>query len=492
LDSKQILKDISAAQQSGDNKGVVLFSPVGNWLAIGGTDGLIRVLDANTYEVKSSFKAASEGITALAFSPDGMLLASGSGYAQSVVQLWKIPTGDSAGSFAEHTAWISALVFTPKGETLVTASADQTIRFWHVRDQKQISLLRGHLDEVHALALSPDGTSLVSGSRDGEVCVWDPNRKKSDGASMTVLASVLQARFLPNSQSFVSVNHDGSVSLWDGLEAKEIEKLSKLGLNNLSCAIAPDGTFMAVGDHSGQLRIWDFNAQKEVSHIQGHDAPVATLALIDGGKVLLSLDRARSNNGPSEVKRWLLNSWRQLGHWQVGPSVEAATVSPDESILVTVSNGGVIKLWDSSDGHQLNAFVAGSGIKTAVFLPGGKTLATSSENGFVILWDATTLKQLAVLKGHLLGVHSIGISQDGKRLVSGSTAREAVKIWDLYSGRELLNLSGEGELFKQTMFSSDYNLLLSVPSRGKIHLWRAPSLEEIKAIENDELRTNSR
>jgi WD40 repeat protein len=92
----------------------------------------------------------------------------------------------------------------------------------------------------------------------------------------------------------------------------------------------------------------------------------------------------------------------------------------------------------------------------------------------------------------LLGVHSIGISPDGKRLVSGSNVREAVKLWDLSSGPELLNLSGEGELFNQTTFSPDYRLLLSVTARGKLHLWRAPSLGEIEAVERDDVSTNSR
>jgi WD40 repeat protein len=153
----------------------------------------------------------------------------------------------------------------------------------------------------------------------------------------------------------------------------------------------------------------------------------------------------------------------------------------------------VIKLWNSADGRELAASATGPGRTSAVaFLPDGKLLATSSENGFVKLWDSTTLKELAVLKGHLLGVHSMGISPDGKRLASGSNAREAVKLWDLASGRELLNLSGEGELFKQTTFSPDQRLLLSVTSRGTLHLWRAPSLDEIEAVERDRPTTSSR
>jgi WD40 repeat protein/serine/threonine protein kinase len=493
LESKKIAKRFAAAGPDGLFKGVVRFSPSGNWLAIGETDGHVHLVDAGTCEVRISFRAASEGITALAFSPDGMLLASGSGYANSAVQLWKIPSGDSEGSLAEHTGWISALAFTPQGKALVSASADQTIRVWNVGDRKQIFLLRGHLDEVHTLALSRDGAKLVSGSRDGEVCVWDPNRKASDKASLVASASVSQARFLPNSQSFVCVNQNGSVSLWASLEAKEIEKLAKLGSNNFSCAIAADGKFMAVGDRSGQLKIWDFKAGKEVSHVKGHDAPVAALALIDDGKVLLSVDRPLSGDRGSVIKRWQVDSWRQLAQWQVEPGVTAMTVSPDERILVSVLMNGMTKLWNSADGHELGAFTAGPGLTSAVaFLPDGKLLATSSENGFVKLWDSITLKERAVLKGHLLGVHALGISPDGRRLASGSNASEAVKLWDLSSGRELLNLSGEGELFHQTTFSPDHRLLLSVPSRGKLHLWRAPSLDEIDTVERDRLTTNSR
>ena len=493
LESKTITKQFAATREDGLFKGVVRFSPSGDWLAIGGTDGRVRVLDTGTYEVKTSFKAAAEGLTALAFSPDGMLLASGSGYASSAVQLWKIPSGDSAGALAEHTAWISALAFTPDGKTLVSASADQTIRVWNVVDRKQSFLLRGHLDEVHTLSLSPDGTKLVSGSRDGEVCVWHLNRITKDKTSLVASAPVSQARFLPNSQSFVCVNQDGSVFLWAALEAKESEKLSKLGSNNSACAIAADGKFMVVGDRDGQLKIWDLNAGKEVSHAKGHDAPVAALVLIDDGKVLLSVAGPLSDDHGSEIKRWQLDSWRQLAQWQFEPRVTAVTISPDGRTLVTVLNNRVIKLWNSVDGLELGAFAAGPGRTTAVaFLPDGKLLATSGENGFVKLWDSTTLKERAVLKGHLLGVHSLGISPDGRRLASGSNAREAVKLWDFASGREVLNLSGEGELFYQITFSPDERMLLSVAAGGKLHLWRAPPFDEIDAVERDRLTTSSR
>jgi WD40 repeat protein len=169
-----------------------------------------------------------------------MLLASGSGYASSAVQLWN-PERRLGRRPGRHTAWISALALR-RMENAVSASATRPFGLECRRSQTKL-LLRGHLDEVQTLSLSPDGTKLVSGSRDGEVCVWDLNRITRDKTSLVASAPVSQARFLPNSQSFVCVNQDGSVSLWAALEAKEIEKLSKLGSNNSACAISADDKF---------------------------------------------------------------------------------------------------------------------------------------------------------------------------------------------------------------------------------------------------------
>ena len=117
-------------------------------------------------------------------------------------------------------------------------------------------------------------------------------------------------------------------------------------------------------------------------------------------------------------------------------------------------------------------------------------MITSSEDGLVKLWEPTTHREVAVLKGHLLGVHSFGISPDGQRLATGSNAKEAIKIWDLATRQELLNLEGQGAQFDPTKLSPDGNLLVSVNSGGELHYWRAPSLVEIEAIETANAKSN--
>ena len=93
---------------------------------------------------------------------------------------------------------------------------------------------------------------------------------------------------------------------------------------------------------------------------------------------------------------------------------------------------------------------------------------------------------MATLRGVLLGVHSLAFSPDSKRLAVGSSGLEAIKLWDVESSQELLTLEGVGSLFSHTAFSPDGNVLGSMNDGGLLHLWCAPSWEEIAAAEAKE------
>ncbi len=117
------------------------------------------------------------------------------------------------------------------------------------------------------------------------------------------------------------------------------------------------------------------------------------------------------------------------------------------------------------------------------FSPDGRLFATASHLGYAKLWDGATLRELAVLRGFLMGVHSVAFSRDGRRLATGSEGFEAVKLWDAENWQELLALEGQGSLFRPMAFSADGNVLASCNAQGVLHLWRAPSWAEIDAAE---------
>ena len=115
----------------------------------------------------------------------------------------------------------------------------------------------------------------------------------------------------------------------------------------------------------------------------------------------------------------------------------------------------------------------------------GRLVAVCSQNGFVVLYDAQTMERKKVLHGHMQGVHGIRFSPDGKSLVSSSGAREAVKIWHVETGQELLTLRGKGSLLSVVEFVENGDAMLagSAGQAGKWQVWRAPSWAEIDAAE---------
>jgi len=98
---------------------------------------------------------------------------------------------------------------------------------------------------------------------------------------------------------------------------------------------------------------------------------------------------------------------------------------------------------------------------------------------------------MQVLHGHMKGVHGIRFSPDGKSLASSSGAREAIKIWHVETGQELLTLRGKGSLLSHIEFVDDGNALLagSAGQKGTWQIWRGPSWAEIDAAEKAQGKT---
>lgn len=113
----------------------------------------------------------SEPVYALAFSPDGRLLASG-GRGDTIL-LWEMATGGILREMDGHGKTITTLAFSPDGQLLVSGGWSEEIRLWEVETGKTARTLTGHFSDVSSVAFSPDGRILASGSGDTTVLLWD-------------------------------------------------------------------------------------------------------------------------------------------------------------------------------------------------------------------------------------------------------------------------------------------------------------------------------
>jgi WD40 repeat protein len=121
------------------------------------------------------------------------------------------------------------------------------------------------------------------------------------------------------------------------------------------------------------------------------------------------------------------------------------------------------------------------------FSPDPKFLAAPSQMGFVNIFDTATYRATATQSGFMFGVHGAGYSPDQQRLAIGSTAHEALTIWDVNNHERLLTLAAPVGLFMPVHISSDGNVIVggdgSNSSAGSLFFWRAPSWDEIAAAE---------
>ena len=157
----------------------IAFSPDGRSLAAGGV-GFVRIWDVEKRR-GASLPGRRIWATALAFSPDGKLLASA---AFGSVRLWDAKTRRYITTFTSRSGafdwrrrgrdtWgMAAVAFSPDGRLLAAPGNDNAIRVWDVGARKELARLRGHRRTVSSLAFSPDGSQLASGSTDGTVRIW--------------------------------------------------------------------------------------------------------------------------------------------------------------------------------------------------------------------------------------------------------------------------------------------------------------------------------
>jgi RNA polymerase sigma factor (sigma-70 family) len=161
-----------------ENTHAVAFSPDGTLLAAGGADQKIRIWEHATGKELYQLRHDSP-IHALAFSPDSRSLAAAGGQqlgeksGDTAVRLWELATGQERGRLGGDHHLVLALAFTPDGKMLALGSSDGSVRLWDPLAGKELGRYQGHRGVVKSVAFSGDGRRLVSGSTDTLVLMWD-------------------------------------------------------------------------------------------------------------------------------------------------------------------------------------------------------------------------------------------------------------------------------------------------------------------------------
>lgn len=475
-----------------DHYGCVAFSPDGHWLAISAMGGRVRILDRVSGRERDELQvsAAGEDISALAFSPDGRILALGCGVGDTHVHLLELESNTSA-ELVGHSGWIAGLAFSPDGRLLASVSSDQTVRIWDVAS-RTTRPLQGHTDEVWALAWSSDGRSLATGSKDGSVRCWDPAALPSQ--PFVELPANVRPRglaFLPDSKRLLTLTlPEGAVLMWDTRTLQQVDDLSVLGKDYRTLDLSPDGHWLSLGDRAGNIWIWDFRSRQLVTNL--FLAGLDTIFFSPRGRLLAG---ANLTVAGMTAKVWSIPRGEEVDVRRVQlDDCLHGLFTPDEKYAVMGYKNGTALVWEFSTQRQVQSFVSASQgpVWLALSADGRLLAAGGSDDGLLTVWDTRTKKPSQFGRVSRNGVQHVLFSPDSQRIVAGGGLGPGagVKLWDTVTGREVVGLPGTFRLTNQILFSPDGNtLLLGSIERmqdggevveGKALLWRAPSLAEIE------------
>ena len=412
----------------------VAYSPAGNIIAGGKADNTIELWKPNKYgdNNKKRFdllKGHGSDVLSVVFSPDGKMLASGSN--DGTIRLWEVGCKESREytsreqeivsishkSTLEHSG-VTAVVFSPDSKMLASGSDDSTIRLWESETRFGKNRCITTLDEpkidvyptifiddnsqkaVTAVVFSPKNSILASGYSDGTIDLWDIR---------TLIPFVKQDS--DEDRLFWHTNRDLSRNK-TALEKKHTNSIQSLDFSW-------DGRTLASGSKDKTICVWDTQASQHLATLKKHTGTVFSVVFQDNQLTKANNSQYTARSEPTEIRDDQLiseSSDSTIRFWNTKTgenektliggyigNIESVALSPNGQMLVSIGKRGynntIIYCWDVNTGQIKTSITINQvrNLKSAYFTPDGRTFIIKYE-GYqdhwdsqeTILWDVNT------------------------------------------------------------------------------------------------------
>lgn len=446
------------------------FSPDGTRLVVG-TDVAVWVYDVSDGTETALFTGYGGQVNALAFSPNGKILASG-GSANPIIQLWELETGSKLTTFklAERHDSVTALAFSDDGTTLISLDKFGDIISWDVDTGRKLSDAK-NVDTYEVAALSQHGSMVAIGDKNGtQIHLWNTATGKR------------------------RVTLNGHAGFF---EADQDEREAEIRM----LAFTQDGKTLVSGSEDETVLLWNTENGAKQATFRGHEEVVTTVAFSVDGKTVAS------GAANKLIKVWDVKTERELatlrGHKN---TINALTFAPEgtsrySGCLASGSADGTIRFWNPENGQELAIFAAGhtEWVKAVAFTENGTTLTSAAFNGIVEVWNLRTAQELITFtEAESDLTETVAFSLDGTYFISrgrsgtivfdpygwgrrGGHFQQGFKVqlWKITSGEELLGPWQDGADPRDPFVFSSDNKVLATRGPQDIRGWHMSTGVEI-------------
>lgn len=465
------------------------YSPDGETLAVGGEDGVIRLLKAKTFDETGRLdcrQSSNESAWTLSFNSDGTRLAAG--YANNNenlpgsglvcvfdVQKRKPLHWSSAKERRDEPGDVNSVAYggKPGAEFVISGGNDKMLRKWGI-NTGSMSQLSQHT-EVAGVSINSDGTKVASGGDDGIIRVWDLADFGNPQAQPLVLkghkATIQQVMFSPADPSIlVSAGDDGRIMIWNvkkGCLVKQ-SKLQQARIYNL----AVSGGFVAAASQDGNVLLFrpletgascsKPTGKGALSTVAAPDFDVIPDGVLSGhGGFVMGVafnpygDGLASTGQDGSIRIWGPKipgfSLAQLELVSEADRVTSLAISPDSTSIAAGDDKGNIHLWARPKPEKNEPLMQPAAanwkaheksINTLAYIKIGNqfALVSGGEDGVLKRWDSATKKVIGPdMEDHAKPIRSIAVSPDGKLLAAGSSDG-TVRLWDTATGKRIRSI----------------------------------------------------
>ncbi|SRR5579883_1535360 len=373
----------------------------------------------------------------LAYSPDGKMLATGTGeLRKNCIRLWDTATGKQLRVLQPELNQIKSLAFSHNGKLLASLSelrgpASGGVHVWDTASGKEILTLRHAETEGWAIAFSSDGRRLAAGGWD-TICIWDTTSGKETLRIKDMKQSIFDFALSPDGKTLATADHQYTICLRDAITGKELRRLlmPRISRKFLSPSVtfSPDSQVVAGGSSDGSVYLWDMATGRERLKIPGR------------------------------------NKWRNTRGFSLdGPN--RVVFSPGGKYLAAGNEGFVFDAATGKERCQLQDFHRW--IRSLVFSPDGKTLAGEGDHR-VRFWDAATGIEIFKDAAHQDTISSVVFSPDGKTLYTADR-NNSIGAWETATGRERFRFQGP----RRSAFDWHRNEIAVAPDGKTAAAWLA-------------------